>query len=74
MADRDFATELVFDCGLLLTHLSRLGEELVLWSSSEFDFVSLGESYCSGSSLMPQKRNPDIPELLRPSQAGSLAT
>jgi len=46
-------------------HLSRLGEELVLWSTSEFGFVRLGEGYCSGSSLMPQKRNPDIAELLR---------
>ncbi len=46
-------------------HLSRLGEELVLWSTTEFGFVRLGEGYCSGSSLMPQKRNPDIAELLR---------
>jgi argininosuccinate lyase len=46
-------------------HLSRLGEELVLWSTAEFGFVRLGEAYCSGSSLMPQKRNPDIAELLR---------
>jgi argininosuccinate lyase len=46
-------------------HLSRLGEELVLWSTTEFGFVQLGEGYCSGSSLMPQKRNPDIAELLR---------
>jgi argininosuccinate lyase len=50
---------------LLGVHLSRLGEELVLWSSTEFGFVRLGEGYCSGSSLMPQKRNPDIAELLR---------
>src|SRR5206468_7929512 len=52
-------------CALLCTHLSRLGEELVLWSSQEFDFVRLPEGYCSGSSIMPQKVNPDIPELVR---------
>jgi argininosuccinate lyase len=65
VSDRDFAAELVFACALLGVHLSRLGEELVLWSTTEFGFVRLGEGYCSGSSLMPQKRNPDIAELLR---------
>ena len=65
VSDRDFAAELAFGCALLGVHLSRLGEELVLWSSTEFSFVRLGEGYCSGSSLMPQKRNPDIAELLR---------
>ena len=65
VSDRDFCSELAFACALLGVHLSRLGEELVLWSSSEFGFVHLGEGYCSGSSLMPQKRNPDIAELLR---------
>jgi argininosuccinate lyase len=65
VSDRDFAAELAFTCALLGVHLSRLGEELVLWSSTEFGFVRLGEGYCSGSSLMPQKRNPDIAELLR---------
>src|SRR4051812_43353 len=65
VSDRDFATELVFACALMGVHLSRLGEELVLWSTTEFGFVRLGEGYCSGSSLMPQKRNPDIAELLR---------
>jgi argininosuccinate lyase len=65
VSDRDFAAELAFACALMGVHLSRLGEELVLWSSSEFGFVRLGEGYCSGSSLMPQKRNPDIAELLR---------
>jgi argininosuccinate lyase len=49
----------------MLVHFSRLGEELVLWSTTEFGFVQLGEGHCSGSSLMPQKRNPDIAELLR---------
>jgi argininosuccinate lyase len=65
VSDRDFAAELAFACALLGVHLSRLGEELVLWSTTEFGFVRLGEGYCSGSSLMPQKRNPDIAELLR---------
>jgi argininosuccinate lyase len=65
VSDRDFAAEIASACALLGVHLSRLGEELVLWSSTEFGFVRLGEGYCSGSSLMPQKRNPDIAELLR---------
>jgi argininosuccinate lyase len=65
VSDRDFAAELAFACALLGVHLSRLGEELVLWSTTEFGFVELGEGHCSGSSLMPQKRNPDIAELLR---------
>ncbi len=65
VSDRDFAAELAFACALLGVHLSRLGEELVLWSTTEFGFVRLSEGYCSGSSLMPQKRNPDIAELLR---------
>jgi argininosuccinate lyase len=65
VSDRDFAAEIAFACALMGVHLSRLGEELVLWSTTEFGFVSLGEGYCSGSSLMPQKRNPDIAELLR---------
>jgi argininosuccinate lyase len=56
---------MAFAAALLAVHLSRLGEELVLWSTTEFGFVRLGEGYCSGSSLMPQKRNPDIAELLR---------
>ena len=65
VSDRDFAAEMAFACALLGVHLSRLGEELVLWSTTEFGFVRLGEGHCSGSSLMPQKRNPDIAELMR---------
>jgi argininosuccinate lyase len=65
VSDRDFCSELAFSCALMGVHLSRLGEELVLWSTTEFGFVRLGEGHCSGSSLMPQKRNPDIAELLR---------
>jgi argininosuccinate lyase len=65
VGDRDFAVELTAACALLMAHLSRLGEELVLWASQEFGFVRLPEAYCSGSSIMPQKVNPDIPELVR---------
>jgi argininosuccinate lyase len=65
VSDRDFCAELAFACALLGVHLSRFGEELVLWSTTEFGFVRLSEGHCSGSSLMPQKRNPDIAELLR---------
>jgi argininosuccinate lyase len=65
VSDRDFCAEIAFACALLGVHLSRLGEELVLWSTTEFGFVRLGEGHCSGSSLMPQKRNPDIAELMR---------
>ncbi len=65
VGDRDFAVELTAACALVMAHLSRLGEELVLWSTTEFGFVRLPEEYCSGSSIMPQKINPDIPELVR---------
>jgi len=72
VGDRDFAVELVAACALAQVHLSRLGEELVLWSTQEFGFVRMGEAYCSGSSLMPHKVNPDIAELLR-GKAGRVA-
>jgi argininosuccinate lyase len=65
VSDRDFAIEFCACAALVMTHLSRLGEELVLWSSPRFGFVRLPEGYCTGSSIMPQKRNPDVPELLR---------
>src|SRR5205823_2154114 len=65
VADRDFALDLIFACLCAALHLSRLGEDVVLWSSSEFGFVHLVDEVASGSSLMPQKRNPDIAELLR---------
>ena len=63
--DRDFALELLFCLSLIQLHLSRLAEELVLWSSKEFEFIRIGDRYCTGSSIMPQKKNPDIPELIR---------
>jgi argininosuccinate lyase len=63
--DRDFAIEFVSCCALMQTHLSRISEELVLWSSQEFSFVDIADTFCTGSSIMPQKKNPDIPELIR---------
>ncbi len=63
--DRDFAIEFTSCCTLIQLHLSRLSEELVLWSSQEFDFVNISDKFCTGSSIMPQKKNPDIPELIR---------
>jgi argininosuccinate lyase len=65
VADRDFALDLIYACLTAAIHLSRLGEDVVLWSSSEFGFVRLTDEIATGSSLMPQKRNPDIAELLR---------
>ncbi|XOF33108.1 MAG: argininosuccinate lyase [Candidatus Electrothrix sp. YB6] len=64
-ADRDFALELLFCLTTIQLHLSRMAEEFVLWSSKEFDFIRIGDKYCTGSSIMPQKKNPDIPELIR---------
>jgi argininosuccinate lyase len=63
--DRDFAMEFLFCCSIVQLHLSRLSEELVLWMSKEFDFIVIGDRYCTGSSIMPQKKNPDVPELIR---------
>jgi argininosuccinate lyase len=65
VADRDFALDYLYACAVLFTHLSRIGEELVLWSSSEFGFISLPEDASTGSSMMPQKLNPDVAELAR---------
>ena len=65
VSDRDFVAELLFVLALSMVHLSRLAEELVLWSSSEFSFVELADAYTTGSSIMPQKKNPDVPELVR---------
>lgn len=65
VSDRDFAIEFVGACALVMVHLSRMSEELVLWSSPMFGFVELADAYCTGSSIMPQKKNPDVPELVR---------
>jgi len=64
-ADRDFVLEMLFCLSLVQVHLSRQAEELVLWASKEFEFVDIDDRYCTGSSIMPQKKNPDIPELIR---------
>ncbi len=65
VSDRDFALEILFNIATLMMHISRLSEELILWSSYEFGFVTLSDEYSTGSSIMPQKKNPDVPELLR---------
>ena len=65
VSDRDFAIEFAFAAALAMTHLSRIAEELVLWSSPGFGFISLPDRVCTGSSIMPQKKNPDVPELIR---------
>ena len=65
VADRDFAIEFASAAALVMIHMSRLAEELVLWSSPRFGFVTLADRFCTGSSIMPQKKNPDVPELVR---------
>lgn len=65
VSDRDFAIEFCSFAALLMTHLSRMSEELVLWASAQFDFIDLPDRFCTGSSIMPQKKNPDVPELVR---------
>ncbi|MEJ2698356.1 MAG: argininosuccinate lyase [Desulfuromonadales bacterium] len=65
VSDRDFAVEFCAASAILMMHLSRLSEELILWSSADFDFVELSDAFCTGSSIMPQKKNPDVPELVR---------
>ena len=65
VSDRDFAIEFCSAAALIMTHLSRFSEELVLWSSAQFDFIDLPDRFCTGSSIMPQKKNPDVPELVR---------
>jgi argininosuccinate lyase len=65
VSDRDFVIEFISVSSLIMTHLSRFSEELILWASAQFDFVELGDSFCTGSSIMPQKKNPDVPELVR---------
>jgi argininosuccinate lyase len=77
VSDRDFVAELLFACAMIGTHLSRFAEDMILYGSSEFGFVQFGDAYTSGSSMMPQKRNPDALELARGSGArvlGDLTT
>ena len=65
VSDRDFAIEFCAFASILMTHLSRASEELILWNSAQFNFISLPDRFCTGSSIMPQKKNPDVPELVR---------
>ncbi len=65
VSDRDFAIEFTACASLIMTHLSRFSEELVLWTSAQFNFIDLPDRFCTGSSIMPQKKNPDVPELVR---------
>ncbi len=65
VSDRDFILEFLSTASIMMMHISRLSEELVIWSSQEFQFIELDDSFCTGSSIMPQKKNPDVPELLR---------
>ena len=65
VSDRDFAIEFNSCASLIMMHLSRYSEELILWSSAQFNFIELSDSFCTGSSIMPQKKNPDVPELVR---------
>jgi argininosuccinate lyase len=65
VSDRDYVIEVLSGCAILMMHLSRLSEELILWSSQEFQFIDLPDGFCTGSSMMPQKKNPDVPELIR---------
>jgi len=65
VADRDFIAEFIFDAALIMMHLSRFCEDLILWSSDEFGFIEISDAYTTGSSIMPQKKNPDVAELIR---------
>ena len=65
VSDRDFALEILFNISMLMMHASRLAEEMIIWSTSEFGFITLSDEYSTGSSIMPQKKNPDVPELIR---------
>jgi argininosuccinate lyase len=70
VSDRDFCAEFIFDCAVVMTHLSRLAEDWIIYSSNEFGFVRIADSFCTSSSMMPQKRNPDVLELIRGKAAG----
>jgi len=65
VSDRDFAIEFTAAGSIIMMHLSRFSEELILWSSAQFDFIEMPDAFCTGSSIMPQKKNPDVPELVR---------
>ncbi|NHN33906.1 argininosuccinate lyase [Paenibacillus agricola] len=65
VSDRDFIIEFLSNASMIMMHLSRFSEEMILWSSTEFRFIELDDAFCTGSSIMPQKKNPDVPELVR---------
>jgi argininosuccinate lyase len=65
VSDRDFVIEFIFNTSILMMHLSRFSEDLIIWSTKEFGFIELPDSFCTGSSIMPQKKNPDVLELIR---------
>ena len=65
VSDRDFVIEFCSAAALIMLHLSRFSEELIIWSSAQFGFIELPDRFCTGSSIMPQKKNPDVPELVR---------
>ncbi len=65
VSDRDFCAEFIFDCAVIAAHLSRLAEDWIIYSSSEFGFIAIDDNFCTSSSMMPQKRNPDVLELIR---------
>ena len=65
VSDRDFVIELISTLSLTMIHFSRICEELIIWSSQQFNFIEISDEYCTGSSMMPQKKNPDVPELIR---------
>jgi argininosuccinate lyase len=65
VSDRDFAIEFTAVASIIMMHLSRFSEELILWSSAQFNFIEIADAFCTGSSIMPQKKNPDVPELVR---------
>ncbi len=73
VSDRDFAIEFLSAASMIMMHLSRFSEELILWSSAQFHFIELPDSFCTGSSIMPQKKNPDVPELVRGKQVAFMA-
>ncbi len=72
-SDRDFLAELCFDCALLAVHLSRWAEEWIIYSTTEFSFITLSDAYCTSSSMLPQKKNPDTLELIRAKSAAAIA-
>jgi argininosuccinate lyase len=74
VSDRDFCAEFVFACSMIMMHLSKLAEDLIIYSTSEFKFVRIADAYCTSSSMMPQKKNPDILELTRAKAGGALGS